>query len=318
MRVLVAGATGVLGRALVPQLRDAGHEVLGMARTPEKLVLVDRLGATAIRGDVLDGPAMLQLVTERRPDAIVNLATAIPLKLRIQTKDWEQNDRVRVEGTRNLLAATRRTGLTLFVQESAGYVCRSRDDDWIDEDSPLSEHPFLRATQEMEAMVKAPDVPATLLRLGALAAADSWHIQQSVVALRRGLLPIIGDGSAYLSLIHVEDAAQAFVKALAMPQRAAGRVYNVVDDMPARMREVWPYVAKRLEAPPPRHVPPLVARMAVGALTLEILTPSYRMSNTRIREELGFTPRYRTYRDTWDQITEALRGRPITASPDLP
>src|SRR5215468_7997401 len=99
MRVFVAGATGVLGRALLPELTAAGHEAVGLARSPEKLLTVDRMGAQAVRGDVLDAAGIRRLVEEARPDAIVNLATAIPLKLRLNPKDWEQNDRVRVEGT---------------------------------------------------------------------------------------------------------------------------------------------------------------------------------------------------------------------------
>jgi 2-alkyl-3-oxoalkanoate reductase len=317
MRVLVTGATGVLGRAALPRLAEAGHEVFGVARTPEKLELVNGLGARPVRGDVLDGPGMLLLAAEHRPEAIVNLATAIPLKLTIQPKDWEMNDRIRIEGTRHLLAAARQAGVTLFLQESVGYICRSRGDDWIDEDAPLNPHPFLRATQEMEAQVRASPIPTTLLRLGALVARDSWHTQQSVAALRRGLLPIIGDGSAYLSLIHVEDVAQAIVLALAAPDTAAGKTYNVVDDAPARMRDVWPYAAQQLQAPPPRHVPPLVAKMVGGALTLEILAPSYRMSNARIRQDLGFAPHYPSYRETWAWIADAVKGRDFTPSPEL-
>src|SRR5579859_2872844 len=122
MRVIVTGATGVLGRAALPQLCEAGHEVFGVARTTAKLEVVASLGARPLLGDVLDGPGMLLLAAEHRPDAIVNLATAIPLKLIIQLKDWEMNDRIRVEGTRHLLNAARQAGVKLFVQESVGYI----------------------------------------------------------------------------------------------------------------------------------------------------------------------------------------------------
>src|SRR5690348_14609127 len=104
MRVFVAGATGVLGRALLPLLKAAGHQVFGLARTPEKLLQVSGQGTEAVRGDVLDAEAMRRLAREIQPEAMVNLATVIPLKLRIVPKDWEPNDRVRVEGATNLLA----------------------------------------------------------------------------------------------------------------------------------------------------------------------------------------------------------------------
>src|SRR5579871_878376 len=111
MRVFVAGATGVLGRALTPLLLAAGHEMIGLARTPEKLLQLDRMGALTARGDVLDAPGIRTLVQNARPDAMVNLATSIPLKLRIDPKDWEHNDRIRVEGTSNLLAAGQEAGV---------------------------------------------------------------------------------------------------------------------------------------------------------------------------------------------------------------
>lgn len=316
MRVFVAGATGLLGRALLPQLTAAGHSVLGLARTPEKLVLVDSLGAQAVRGDVLDGAAMSDLFRQHWPDAVVNLATAIPLKLRINPKDWELNDRIRTEGTCNLLAAARAVDATLFVQESVGYICETQGDQWIDEEAPRSSHPFLRSTVEMEDRVRATP-NGVLLRYGAVTAADSWHIQQSVTALRRGVMPIVGDGAPFISMIHVEDAAQAVVRVLANPAAAAGQTLNVVDNEPTRMREVWPYVAKQLHAPPPKHVPVFMAKMAVGALTLEILTASYRMTNHKIRELLQFSPCYPTYRETWQQIAQAVAGREFTPSEDL-
>jgi nucleoside-diphosphate-sugar epimerase len=316
MRVFVAGATGVMGRTLLPRLAAAGHSVFGLARTSEKLVLVDRLGAHAVRGDVLDGAAMADLLERHRPEVVVNLATAIPLKLRIHPKEWEMNDRIRTEGTGNLLAAARRVDAALFVQESAGYTCNSRGDQWIDEDAPRSSHPFLRATLEMEDRVRATP-NGVLLRYGALTGADSWHIQQSVSAIRRGVMPIVGDGAPFVSMIHVEDAAQAVVRVLANPAAASGQTFNVVDNEPVRMRDIWPYAAKTLHAPPPKHVPTFMAKMVVGALTLEILTASYRMTNRKICDLLRFSPRYPSYRESWQQIARAVAGREFTPSEDL-
>lgn len=317
MRILVAGATGVMGRALLPRLQEAGHTVFGLARTPRGLLDVSLTGATPVRGDVLDAGAILRAVREAHPEVIVNLTSAIPRRLRVQPEDWAEDERVRVEGTVNLLTAARETDVRLFVQSSAGYVCAPRGEDWIDEEAPLSTHPFLRAMLRMEEQVRAAPIPGVLLRFAALMAPDAWHTQQSVTALRRGLLPIIGDGSAYLSLIHVEDATQAVLCALASPDVAAGRVYNVVDNAPARMREVLPFAAHALGASPPRMVPAFLARMLVGALTLEVFTASYRLSNARIRRELGFEPRYPTYREIWTQIAQAVSGKDFAPSTDL-
>lgn len=317
MRIFVAGATGVLGRATLPALIAAGHEVFGLARTPEKLLLVDRLGAEAVRGDVLEGEAIRALVRQIQPEAIVNLATVIPLRLKVDPRDWEQNDRVRTEGTGNLLAAAQEVGVRLFVQESVGYVCAPRGAEWIDESSPRSSHPFLRATLQMEDQVRAAPVPGVLLRFCALMAADAWHTQQSVAALRRGLLPVIGDGDAYFSLIHAADAALSIVCTLAAPEAAEGQTFFVGDNQPAPMREVFPYAAQLLHAPIPRHLPPFLVKMAIGRTTFDVLTASYRISSAAIRNTLSFAPRYPTYREIWTQIAQEIGDRPVNLSPDL-
>lgn len=303
MRVLVAGATGVLGRATVPALLAAGHEVYGLARTPQALLTVDKMGAQAVRGDLLDAISLKATVDAARPEAIVNLATAIPRSLKIVPSEWEPNDRLRIEGSANLRQAAQNHALRLFVQESVGYICRSQGSAWITEESPLNDHPFLQATRTMEAESQRSSLPMTLLRFAALADAHAWHIEQSIAMLKRGLLPIIGTGDAYVSLIHAQDAAQAIACALAQPEQAAGQIFNVVDDVPAPMKEVWPFVARLLHAPAPKHVPPILAKMGVGALTLEILGASYRMSNTKIRQTLGFSPRFPSYREIWTQIS---------------
>ena len=314
MHVFVAGATGVLGRAVIPRLLEAGHRVSGLARTPEKLLIVQGLNAEPVRGDILDGDGLSRLLLQLRPDMVVNVATSIPLKLKIDPRDWEPNDRVRNVGTINLVRACEAAGVSLLIQESVGYVCASQGAKWITEESPRSTAPFLKATVEMEDIVRASPVPGVLLRLGALMSADSWHTQQSAAGLRRGMLPILGDGSAYLSLIHVEDAASAIVGAIEHASVTAGRTYNIADGSPAPMAEVFRFAAASLNAPAPKSVPPFLARMAVGALTVDILAASYRMSADRAQAEIGFVPRYPTYRETWKQIAGALANTDIAFS----
>lgn len=317
MRVFVAGATGVLGRAALPLLLTAGHTVLGLARTPEKLLQVERTGASAIRGDMLDVVSIQRAVEKAQPEIILNLATAIPLRLRVSPKDWETNDRVRREGSANLLAAAKTAGVRLFVQESAGYLYASRGDAWLGENAPLSPHPFSQATRQMEELVHKADIPTVVLRFAVLTSADSWHTQQSIAALRRGMLPVIGDGAAYVSIIHAEDAAQAILHVIEKPAASAGQTFNIVDDEPAPMHAILPYAAQVLHAPAPRRVPPFMAKAVVGALTLEVLTASYRMSNAKIKQTLGFAPHYPTYRESWNQIAQAVAGRDFSPSDDL-
>ncbi|HZO91537.1 MAG TPA: NAD(P)-dependent oxidoreductase [Chthonomonadaceae bacterium] len=317
MRVFVAGATGVMGRALLPQLSAAGHEAIGLARSPEKLPLVEKLGARTARGDVLDAETLRRLIRETQPEAVVNLATAIPRTLRMSPKDWEANDRVRVEGTANLLAAAREAGVRLFVQNSFGYVYQPRGDQWIEEDAPLTSQDFRRSEVQAEEVARSGSIPATILRFGMLMAADAWHTEQTIAMLRRGLPSLVGAGDNYLSLIYAEDSARAILCALANSQAAAGQTFNVVDDEPVRMRDMLAYAARVLHTPPPRHIPPFLVKLSYGALALEVLTASYRISNARIKRTLGFAPRYPTYRETWAQIAQEVGSRDLTPSEEL-
>jgi len=317
MHVFVVGASGVLGRAAIPRLLAAGHQVTALARSPEKLLAVEKMGSRSLRGDILDGNGLARALSDQRPDVVVNLATAIPLRLKIDPRDWELNDRIRATGTANLVRACEAAGVSLLVQESVGYVCEPRGADWIDEDSPLSAHPFLRATVEMERIVRGSAAPGVLVRLGALMSADSWHTQQSIEALRRGTLPIIGDGSAYLSMVHAQDAAQAICRIVDSPGISAGKTYNVCDDAPAPMAEVIAFAARLVGGPRPKSVPAFLAKMAAGAVTVDVLAASYRMSDARIRADLDFAPAYPTYRETWTQVAAALANHVHAAARDL-
>ena len=317
MRVFVAGATGVLGRALLPALVAQGYETIGLARTPEKLLTVSQMGAKPVRGDVLDSERIARIVEQTQPEVIINLATRIPLKLRVNLDHWKENDQVRVVGTRNLLEAARAADLRLFVQESVDQVSETQGDGWISEDAPRSKHAFLHATEQMEDMTRDANLPATLLRFSVLSAPDLWHTQQSVTAIKRGLLPIIGDGGAFVSMVHVADAVGAILLALEKPDIAAGQTFNVVDNEPGRMRDILPFAAQLLHAPAPRTVPPMMAKMIVGALTIDVLTQSHRMSNAKIKRLLGFGPRFPTYRETWTQIARDIGTRDIAPSEDL-
>jgi nucleoside-diphosphate-sugar epimerase len=316
MRILVIGASGVVGRVLVPRLLAEGHEVYGSAVSAEGVLAVDRLGAKVLRIDLLDEASVRNGVERAKPEGVVNLATAIPLRLKLDPRDWEQTNRLRNAGLKNLVAACRTQGGLPIVQEDVGYVCASKGDGWMDESAPRSRHAFLQPVVQMEDFALGCGLPVTLLRFAAVLGAEFWHTQQMVAALRRGMLPLVGDGSAFMSLVHVEDAARAIQLAVTRPPKSGSRVYNVVDEEPARMRDVLPYVARLLNAPAPRRVPAMLASLAAGALTMEILGASYRMSGARIREDLGFQPRYPTYRETWQEVGSHLQSKTIDLSGD--
>lgn len=318
MRIFLAGATGIIGRALIPALVSDGHEVYGLARTPDKMLTVAHQGGKPFRGDILDPESMRTAIHQVRPDIIINFATRIPLKLRVTQEHWKENDKIRTKGTGNLLAGIPPDlSLQLFIQASTDQVYAPAGDRWIDERSPLGTHPFLQATRKMEEMVLASRYPATLLRFSVLNDAGSWHTQQSITALRRGMLPIIGDGGAYISMIHLQDAVQAILCAVRQPQTAARHIFNVSDNNPVRMQDLFPYVARLMKAPTPRQVPQLMAKMVVGSLTIDVLTQSRRMSNAKIREQLAFTPQFPTYQEIWQQVLDAVGNREFKASDEL-
>jgi nucleoside-diphosphate-sugar epimerase len=297
MRVFVAGASGALGRWLVPQLIDAGHEVVGTHVSPARSELLRTLGAKPVRLDLLDARAVREAVLEAEPEAIVHQATALA------DARWGRNfDRtfagtnaLRTTGTDALLAAAREAGARRFVAQSfASYRCVREGGPVKSEDDPLDPTPPANARQSFEAMAYLEDAVTAAggiaLRYGAFyGAADDGLIEP--VRARR--YPIIGDGGGITSWIHLEDAAAATVLALGHDGPA---IYNVVDDEPAPLREWLPVLTRALGAKPPRHFPAWLARLIAGEAAVVMGTDARGASNAKARQELGWTPRHPSWR----------------------
>lgn len=305
MRVLVAGASGVLGRPTVRQLRAAGHEVVGLARSAASAETVAALGAASVRGDVLDAASVL--AAARGADAVLNLVGTLPAPADGRAIDWNGLDRTWRAGTRNLLDAARAADAELFVQASLGLLYGDHGDAWVTEETPLAEKTVLaaaRAAEDAVAEAGRAGLPTVILRLGTVYARDAWHTRLLAEQARQGALPVLGDGAAYWSLLHAEDAAAGMVRALEDAQ--AGTVYNVCDDRPVRMAELFAAIARLLGGRPPSRVPGLVARAVVGADVVRLLTTSVRLSNRAIRQDLELDLRFPTYEDG---LREALGTR---------
>ena len=317
MKVFVAGATGVLGRALVPQLVARGHEVTGMTRSASKQDLVRGLGARPVVADALDPVAVARAVASAEPEVIVHQLTALsgPMSVR-EARHPERSaaaimtNRLRTEGTDHLLAAGRAAGARRVVAQSFGAFRFARtggpvrtEADPLDADPPAPLRPVQEAYLYLERAVTTIDWGEGLaLRYGGFygpgTAISLASDAQMAAPVRKRRFPIIGDGGGVFSHVHVEDAAAA--TALAVEHGRAG-VYNIVDDEPAPVREWLPVLAAALDAKPPRRIPRRLGRLLAGEAATVMMTEARGASNEKSKRELGWKPRYASWRQGFAQ-----------------
>lgn len=307
MKVLVQGSTGVLGRRVVKAFVSAGHEVVALARSDRGEALVRALGASPSRADVFDAQALARAAAGC--EVVIRAATAIPKSARLRASDFAETSRLRTEGTKALLEAAAQAGARVFLQESIVWIARPADGAPFDENSPVTESPIFGPVAQAERMAAAvlprTGLTATTLRLGNFYAADAWHTRFFGERLMRHKLPIIGSGESSMSILHVDDAASAF---LAAAERPRAGLFHVVDNEPPTVRELLGAFADRLGARAPGRVPKWLARLAVGRESTEFFTVSMHTSNDRFRGAFRWAPRYPTYRETLDQVVEAWRA----------
>ena len=276
MRVVIFGATGVLGRHVVPRLIERGHQVRVVVRQQAQATMFQQLGLDAHLGDILDAASVRTAVSGC--DVALHLATAIPKPEGPQ--DWASNDRIRREGTNNLLTACKHTGVLRYVQQSTAFLCGDTGTTLADESTPLQPNPFLQSTLDMEALVQASSLEWCILRggffYGPNTFEDAWR-----EAARQGSLQLPGTGDSRLSLIHQVDMATATV--LAAESAPSRSLYHVVDDLPVTYRDFLSTLAT------------LVGGTAPTPGGSEFL-PSFASSNQRIKDALAWSPVYPTYR----------------------
>ena len=301
MRVFIAGATGVLGRRLVARFVESGHAVVGVVRDAAGEDLVASLGGQGRRADLFDADALAR--ASEGCDVFVHAATAIPRTARPTPADWELNDKIRRDGTRALTTAAARVGAKRYVQQSVIGVARPSDGSAFDEDSPPHPDTLFRSALDGEHIASDAGAQSgfsvAILRCGWFYGADAAHTRSLAAALRKRALPIAGRGDAVWAILHVDDAARAF---LAAAQAGQTGLWHVVDDCPVSVRDLLTYFAWRLGARPPRFVPAWLMRLLGGSVALDFFTRSSRTSNARIRRDLGWTPRFPTYREGVDEI----------------
>jgi len=298
MRVFVAGASGAIGTRLVPQLVEGGHEVIGSSRSPEKAERLRALGAKAIALDLLDARAVRKAVLEAAPDALVHQATALANARfgRNFDRTFAETNRLRTEGTDNLLAAAREAGVSRLVAQSNTSFRYARDGGMVKgEDDPLDTKPVAGAVESRAAMNYLDDAfvaaGGIALRYGIFYGAANDGLIEPV---RKRQFPLVGDGGGFMSWIHLDDAAAAAVLAL---EHDGPAIYNIVDDEPAPAREWLPVLADALGAKPPRRVPVWLARVFAGEPGVVMGTEARGASNSKAKRELGWEPRYPSWRE---------------------
>lgn len=315
MRIFVAGAGGVIGRQLLPQLAAQGHQVTATTRSPAKADLLRSLGAEPVVADGLDAAAVGEAVARAQPEVVIHQMTALsgPFSLRRFDRTFAVTNRLRSEGTDHLLAAAVAAGARRFIAQSYAGWTNIRDggpvkteEDPLDPAPPAAMRESMAAIRHVEQVVPAAPLEGIVLRYGSLYGPGAWD--QFVPMIRRGMFPVIGDGAGVWSFVHVSDAASATVAALA---HGSPGLYNVCDDEPARVAEWLPALAQAVGARPPRRVPVWLGRLAAGAAGVSLMTQVRGCSNAKAKRELGWRPD----RPSWRQgFREAPAAQPQRAS----
>jgi nucleoside-diphosphate-sugar epimerase len=305
MRVFVAGATGAIGRQLVPRLVSAGHEVTGMTRSESKQGVIRELGAVPVVADALDPEQVAEVVGRARPEVIVHQLTALSGVERYTERDAAPTNRLRTDGTDHLLSAGQAVGVRRFVAQGiAGFGAYARSGGPVkSEEDPLDPAPVremretLAAIRHLEkAVLGAEWTEGIVLRYGVFYGPGTSLARgaEQFELVRKRKFPLVGDAGGVWSFIHVADAAEATVAAVEHGSRG---VYNVVDDDPAPVAEWLPALAQTLGGKKPLRVPRFVGRLFAGEPGVVMMTEIRGASNDKAKRELGWRPAYSSWRE---------------------
>ena len=307
MKVFIAGATGAIGKQLVPMLVERGHEVTGMTRTSAKQDLIRGLGARPVVADALDPEGVARAVTEAEPEVVIHQLTAIDASRfgRSLDKTFALTNRLRTEGTDHLLAAANAVGARRFIAQSfAGWPFERTGGPIKTEEDPLQASPpktvseTLGAIKYLEATVTgAEGIEGLALRYGGFyGPGTSLAVNpdsEQVEMVRKRRFPIVGNGAGIWSLVHIHDAAAAPAAAV---EGGEPGLYNVVDDEPAPVSVALPELARVIGAPPPRRIPRWLGRLLAGEGMTIMMTEVRGASNAKAKRELGWELRYPSWR----------------------
>jgi nucleoside-diphosphate-sugar epimerase len=305
MKVFVAGASGALGRRLVPLLVASGYDVVAMTHSPEKVDPLRAAGADTVVADALDRAGVMKALMYSEPEVVIHEMTGLAgvTSIRNFDREFALTNRLRTEGTDHLLEGARAAGARRFIAQSFGNwyeptgSSSKSEDDPLDPDPPAKQRQSFAAIRHLEkAVIDADDLEGLVLRYGSFYGPGTAFAADGEIAMmvRKRRFPIVGDGGGVCSFIHVDDAAAATAAAI---ERGAPGVYNIADDEPVPVAEWLPELARALGAKPPRRVPAWLARLAIGEVGASMMTRIRGASNAKARRELGWRPRYANYRD---------------------
>ncbi len=318
MRIFVAGATGAVGRALVPALVSAGHSVAGSTRSAAKAEVIKRMGADPVIVDGLDEALVHAAVNFTKPDVVIDQMTdlAAVTDLRHFDRAFTTTNQLRTRGTDYLLAASRAAGVRRFIAQSFCGWAYGRDGSSVKtEDEPLDREPpeemrrTLEAIQYLERTVTGSAQPeGIVLRYGSFYGPGTGMLAPAMIEqVRRRRLPLIGDGGGWWSFIHVEDAATATMAAI--ERGKPGSIYNIVDDDPAEVRDWLPGLARLLGGKPPFHVPAWLGRLLAGQHLVAMMTEVRAGSNAKAKRELGWRPAHPSWRQGFADAARESSGQ---------
>jgi nucleoside-diphosphate-sugar epimerase len=305
MRIFLAGATGAMGKQLVPRLVEAGHEVVGTTRSESKRAVIEEMGATAVVVDALDADQVGDAVANAGPDVIIHELTAIgSFDIRNFDGAFAPTNRLRTEGTDHLLAAGRATGVNRFIAQSYAAWPYARTDGRVKtEEDPLDPTPARKMRESMNAIrhletavTGAEWTEGIVLRYGGFygpgtslyPGGEQWE------QVRKRKFPVVGDGGGIWSFVHIADAAEA--TAIVVDRGRRG-IYNVVDDDPAPVADWLPALAEKIGVPKPWRVPKFIGRLAAGEVGVVMMTEIRGASNAKAKRELGWQPRHPSWRE---------------------
>ncbi len=306
MKIFVAGATGALGRRLVPLLVAKGHTVVGTTSTARKADAIHAAGATPVVLDALDRKAVREALTQAEPEVVVHELTALGgfTDFRKLDEGFAATNRLRTEGTDHLLEGLRGLRVRRIVAQSyAGPGAYARtggpikiEDDPFDQDPPAALRRVVEAMRYLErAVLEAEGIEGIVLRYGSFYGPGTSLGEGGfqLEGVRRRQFPIVGGGTGVSSFIHIDDAAAATLAAI---ERAKPGVYNIADDDPAPVAQWLPALAAAIGAKPPRRVPAWLARLFVGEHGVVMMTEARGASNAKAKRDLGWRPAHPSWR----------------------
>lgn len=309
MRIFIAGGSGVLGRATLKALVEAGHQIRATARTEKKAELVRKLGAEPVQVDLYDPKEVKQAVAGS--EAVLRLTTKIPPIAKMRSREaWQETNRLRTEGARILVEAAIAEGAKIYVHESVTFVYADGGTQWITEESPTDdgESEVLRSALKGEkeaARFSESGGRGIVLRFGGFYGVDSTMTTDMISMMRRRLLVQPGPGSHFVSSIYIPDAGSAVLASLNLP---AG-TYNVADDNPLSFKDYLQTLANAVHVPKPFRFPGALGKATFGGVW-SYLSRSHRVSNARFKEASGWEPSVPSVVEGWPLVAASLMPEP--------